>query len=564
VRLFVERARSHKPSFELNEREAPAVAELVARLEGIPLALELAAARVRAMSVADINTRLKDRYKLLTGGGRVLQERQQTLRALVDWSYDMLAGNEQMLLNRLGVFVGGFDLETAEQVCGAEPLDSMDVLDLLTSLVEKSLVMLDEREEGTRYKMLETIADYAREKLRQSEDAESTPARHCDHFLAMAKSANMGLMGPDQAKWTQRVETELDNLRSAMALALSGGVDPIIAVKLTVAMMGFWMQRGYTTEGRNAVRAALAMPAVQSNDVAHAWALYVGAALAESQSAHAQAREMLESCLVLRRGLGNPVDIAATLSTLSLVRLQSDDAAGAAVGEQEALQIFRLLGDRIGEAIGLLHLGQIHVYLGESTQAHAHLERCLAIAREVKNREIEGECELVMGETALEAGDLATAILRFTRSLTICREAGDKRGEANALWWLGKADLRGGDVASARSRLGEALRAFRAFEMWAELIGCLEDQAGLAHAEGNDDLAVRRAAAASASREGLGLARPPRVEHRWQEQLVALRQTMSSEVFDAAWNQGRAAWELNDDVHNALSAQIETRAASMT
>ena len=564
VRLFVERARSHKPSFELNEREAPAVAELVARLEGIPLALELAAARVRAMSVADINTRLKDRYKLLTGGGRVLQERQQTLRALVDWSYDMLAGNEQMLLNRLGVFVGGFDLETAEQVCGAEPLDSMDVLDLLTSLVEKSLVMLDEREEGTRYKMLETIADYAREKLRQSEDAESTPARHCDHFLAMAKSANMGLMGPDQAKWTQRVETELDNLRSAMSLALSGGVDPVIAVKLTVAMMGFWMQRGYTTEGRNGVRAALAMPAVQSNDVAHAWALYVGAALAESQSAHAQAREMLESCLVLRRGLGNPVDIAATLSTLSLVRLQSDDAAGAAVGEQEALQIFRLLGDRIGEAIGLLHLGQIHVYLGESTQAHAHLERCLAIAREVKNREIEGECELVMGETALEAGDLATAILRFTRSLTICREAGDKRGEANALWWLGKADLRGGDVASARSRLGEALRAFRAFEMWAELIGCLEDQAGLAHAEGNDDLAVRRAAAASASREGLGLARPPRVEHRWQEQLVALRQTMSSEVFDAAWNQGRAAWELNDDVHNALSAQIETRAASMT
>ena len=141
VRLFVERAQLHKPSFTLSEREAPAVAELVARLEGIPLALELAAARVRSLSVADINARLNDRYKLLTGGGRVLQERQQTLRALVDWSYDLLDRAEQTALQRLGVFVGGFDLAAAEQVCGADPLDSPDVLDLLRSLVEKSLVM---------------------------------------------------------------------------------------------------------------------------------------------------------------------------------------------------------------------------------------------------------------------------------------------------------------------------------------------------------------------------------------------------------------------------------------
>ena len=167
VRLFVERAQSHNPTFALTEHEAPAVVELVARLEGIPLALELAAARVRLMSVADINVRLRDRYKLLTGGGRVLLERQQTLRALVDWSYDLLNESERTVLNRLAVFVGGFDLEAAEQVCGAEPLEPSGVLDLLGSLVEKSLVMPDQHERGMRYRMLETIRDYAREKLEQ-------------------------------------------------------------------------------------------------------------------------------------------------------------------------------------------------------------------------------------------------------------------------------------------------------------------------------------------------------------------------------------------------------------
>ena len=199
VRLFVDRAQGHKPSFELNEREAPAVAALVERLEGIPLALELAAARVRSLSVADINTRLKDRYKILTGGARVHDERQQTLRALVDWSYELLTESEQTLLNRLSAFVGGFDMPAAELVGGAEPLLADDVLDLIESLLEKSLVMLDDRDEGIRYRMLETIRDYAREKLEHSGELDATLARYRDHFFVMAKAANQGLEGPEQA-----------------------------------------------------------------------------------------------------------------------------------------------------------------------------------------------------------------------------------------------------------------------------------------------------------------------------------------------------------------------------
>ncbi|HWH84657.1 MAG TPA: tetratricopeptide repeat protein [Burkholderiaceae bacterium] len=557
VRLFVDRAQLHRPAFTLNEREAPGVAELVARLEGIPLALELAAARVRSLTVADINIRLKDRYKLLTGGSRVLQERQQTLRALVDWSYELLEPAEQTLLARLAVFVGGFDLAAAEEVCAGEPVDSMDVLDLLGSLVEKSLVMLEERDEGARYRMLETIRDYAREKLDEAaDDAAATAARHCAHYFAMAKAANHGLRGPQQADWIWKVEVELDNVRSAIALALAGGVDSFIAVKFGVAIQNFWTLRGYSTEGRKVVKAALAMPEIQASPVAKAWALYVGAALAESQSDHAEALEMLETCLELRRDLGHPVDIAATLSTLSTARLQEGSAEEARAGESEALGIFRQLGDRVGEAIGLLHLGQIHLHLGNDADARSHLEQCLTIAREIKHQEVEGECELTLGEVAFEQGEQAQACLRFKRSLTVCREAADKRGEANALRWLGRVDLQRDDLATARGRLVEALRAFRAFEIWEEVLGCLEDHSVLALREGRAEVAVGLAASIHCSRERLKLARSPRREAFWQGRLAELRVALPPAQFDECWAEARD-WPIDQAVRQAISAQTE-------
>ena len=560
VRLFVDRAQLHKPGFALNEREAPAVAELVARLEGIPLAIELAAARIRALSVADINARLKDRYKLLTGGSRVLQGRQQTLRALVDWSYELLEPQEQMVLDRLGVFVGGFDLAAAEAVCGHEPLASEDVLDRLGSLIEKSLVMLEERDEGARYLMLETIREYAREKLAQRDDAAAAAARHCEHYFAMAKSANRGLNGPQQADWLWKVEVELDNVRSAVALSLAGGVDTVIAVKFAVAMQGFWILRGYSTEGRKLVQAALALPAIQASPVAQGHALYVGAALAESQGDHAEARKMLETCLGLRRAQGNEIDIAATLSTLSMARLHAGDAVAAVASESEALQIFRRLEDRIGEAIGLLHLGQICLHQGDDAMARSHLEQCLEIAREIRHQEVEGECERVLGEVAFERADLVQASLRFKRSLTVCREAGDKRGEANALRWLARLDLQAGDLASARVRLSDAMRAFRAFEMREELLGCLEDHAELAQAEGKVEIAVGLAASAARSRERLCLTRSPRGELRWQALIGRLRRTMTEAPFDSAWDEAQQ-WQIDEAIRQALSSQIERATA---
>jgi predicted ATPase/class 3 adenylate cyclase len=552
VQLFIERARLQKPGFSLTEKEAPAIAELCTRVEGIPLALELAAARMRSLSVADINTRLRDRFKLLTGGGRVLLERQQTLRALVDWSYDQLPENEQILFDRLSVFAGGFELPAAEEVCGVEPLTPEDVLDLLASLVDKSLVMPEETDDGTRYRTLETIRDYARVKLIERGELQAASERHCNYYFVMAKAGNRGLQGAEQPDWIRRLEAELDNLRAAIAYALEGGGDPIIAVKIEVALQGFRILRGYATEGRGNVRAMLALPAIQAMDIAKAHTLYVGAALADSQSDDWEAERMLETCLALRRDIGNQVDIAATLSTLAAVRLRLGDATRARAGETEALAIFRQLGDRSGEAIALLHLGEVCVHTGADDEAREFLEQSLAIAREVAYQETESDCERMLGQIALENSDLAAARGLFGRALEVCTSAGNKRGAAVALWWLGKVDIATGDTAAAQERLGEALRSFQSFEMNAEMLGCLEDHARLARSLGFAEEAVRLYAAVAAVREKLVLPRPPRSDRRWRDDVEALRHALGDAAFDAAWADGQR-WEIKEAVRRALA-----------
>ncbi|HUP07642.1 MAG TPA: tetratricopeptide repeat protein [Caldimonas sp.] len=545
VRLFLDRAKQHRPSFELTAKEAPQVAEMVLRLEGIPLALELAAARMKAMTLSDINARLKDRFKVLTGGGSVLLERQQTLRALVDWSYVLLNPDEQRVLARLSVFVGGFDLAAAEQVCGAEPLSEFDVMDILQSLVEKSLVMLDQSEESARYSVLETIRDYAHEKLSQSGELASIAALHCQHYFAMTKTASRGLRSAEQAEWVYRVEAELDNIRAAMSLALASGVDPIISVKIAVAMQGFWILRGYSTEGRKLVAQSLKLPAVVESDVAHGHALYVGAALAVSQGDYDEARKMLEKCLELRRRLGNPLDIASTLSTLSMARLPVGDTDGARAAEQEALGIFRELGDLENQAIGLQHLGQIEQYGGHREESLRYLQECLALACSIKHQELEGDCERQLGELAYEAGDLADAIRHVKRSLTICRDAGDKRGEVLATWWLGRVQLREQDLEGARRSLTTAVSAFRAFDIREDLVIGLGDISQLALAEGQASLAVQLAAAVDATSQRLALRRSPHDAQSWAAHLASLRASISAEDHEAAWAKGKH-WDVEE------------------
>ncbi|MFO1272785.1 MAG: tetratricopeptide repeat protein [Rubrivivax sp.] len=552
AQLFIERARLHKPGFEVTERDAAAVAELVVRLEGIPLALELAAARVRAMSIADINLRLRDRYKLLTGGARALQQRQQTLRALVDWSYDMLSENEQTLLGRLAAFVGGFVLEAAEAVCEGDPLESFDILDLLTSLVEKSLVMLEEREGQSRYRMLETIREYAAEKLAQRGGGEAVAARHADFYFALAKHVRDGLMGPEQAQWVEAAEADLDNIRAATASALQGRADAFIAVKLAVALQSFWQLRGYATEGRAVVKAALALPAVQAAEMAQAWALYVGAALAGSQGDHAEAQKMLAQCLELRRRLGNPVDIAATLSTLALSRFRCGDAQGAIECEREALAMFRQLEDKVGEAIGQTHLGEYIAAQGDDDTARRELAQALKLARAIGHRELEVDCEIMLGSIDFESGQMGAAREHFARVQAISHDAGDRTHESVSFWCQGRVDLAEGLVAEAAPKLARALEAFQAHEQRAELLGCVEDHAMLAQATGRGPAAAALAAAASEMRQRLALQRVGRSRARWDTWLVALRETLGSTAFEAAWQSG-VPWDAAEMVRQALA-----------
>jgi predicted ATPase/class 3 adenylate cyclase len=572
VQLFVERARLQKPSFSLTERDAPAIAELCARLDGIPLALELAAARVRSLSIADINARLNDRFKLLIGGSRVALERQQTLRALVSWSYDLLQEREQMLLDRLSVFAGGFDLAAAESVCGAEPLASEDVIDLLSSLVEKSLVMVEQGEGVSRYGLLETIREFAREHLKSKrydmlgtirefaqerlvdrDDLAATAKRHCDYFFEFSKNVNRKLLGAEQAEWIGRAEADLDNLRAAIALAMSGGVDHVIAVKLEVALMRFRILRGYSTEARNNIRTMLTLPGVREPNFFRAHALYVGGVLATNQADHAEAAAMLTECLAIRRGLDKPSETAAALSTLATLYLQQDDATKARECEEEAIAIFRETKYELGEAIGLANLGEISVRQADDPGAREFFEQCLVISRRIEHRELESECERNLGEIALRADDLQAAHTRFTRSLKICQDAQDKRGEAITLWHLGATDAARGDHELAFKRFSDALRTLQAFEMNAEALDCLEDYARLLETARQVEYAVRIYAAAASIREALRLPRSARQEAEMQSRLKTARAEVGDRDFETAWSTGRT-WSRNEAIEHALAA----------
>jgi len=570
VQLFVERARLQKSSFSVTEGDAPGIAELCSRLEGIPLALELAAARLRSLSVADINARLHDRFKLLTGGSRVALERQQTLRALVSWSYDLLQEKEKIVLDRLSVFAAGFDLEAAEAVCGADPIAPEEVLDLVSSLVEKSLVMVEQAADASRYGLLETIREFAlehlkkrygllgtikefaQERLQDRGDLAATAARHCAHYLAVAKTAQDKLEGPEQAEWMRHLELDLDNFRAAIGLAMGGGVDVVIAVKLEVALMRFRILRGYSTEARNNIRTVLTNPALREPSVARAHALYVGGVLATNQGDNSEAEKTLAECLAIRRGFANPSETAGTLSTLATLYLQMGDAAKARDCEDEAIGIFREIGDQIGEAIGLANLGEISLRQGDDQRAKEYFERSLSLSKAINHQELESECERNLGEIALRAGDVSAAETRFARALKVCRDSEDKRGEAITIWRFALANAAGGDLDSAQRKMGEALRAFQLFQMNAETVDCLEDYAELLRGLGRVYDAVRLHAAAAASRAKLVLPRSEHMDAKHQKTIDAARSAVGEKAFAEAWSGGRE-WSLKHAIDHVLA-----------
>ncbi len=314
ARLFVERVRLHRPAFGITAASAPVLASVCRRLDGIPLAIELAAARVRSMSLEEVSQRLDGLFSLLTGGSLTDLPRQRTLRSLIDWSYELLHDSERKLLCRLSVFAGGWTLDAAEKICSDDGMGSGDILAGLESLADKSLVTTDERQGATRYGLLETVRQYAQERLAESGDEAPTRGRHLDYFRALVSKPGPRLRDAEQQVYLDEMETEHDNLRSALAWSRTGDAEG--GLRLAHAASWFWFMRGYLSEGRSWLDTMLDTVPKSDDSIDRVRALNASGNLAWNQCDHPAARALYEESLAIVRKLGHRQGIATMLNNL--------------------------------------------------------------------------------------------------------------------------------------------------------------------------------------------------------------------------------------------------------
>jgi predicted ATPase len=508
VRLFVDRARAVRPSFQVDAANAPALASVCARLDGIPLALELAAARVRSLSVEEVNQRLDHRFRLLTGGSRTALPRQQTLRSLIDWSYDLLQANEQALLCRLAVFASGWTLAAAERVCSSADVGAETIWEILTSLADKSLVLAEDRAGTTRYRLLETVRQYARDRLLETGEGAVWRDRHLSCFVSLAEEAEPQLTGAEQQAWFDRLEAEHDNMRSALAWSAAVGGDAASGLRLAGALWWFWFVRGYLGEGRQWLSGLLA--AAPAEPPARAKALAAAGGLARQQGDYAAAHALYEQCLALQRERDDRRGIAAGLSNLGLVAFHRGDTAAARAPLDEGLAMQRELGDRQGIAMSLNSMGMLTADHADYPAAQAAYEESLAIRRELRDRQGVAVALNNLGIVAAHQGDYAAARALYEEGLAMRRELGDRRGVALTLNNLGMVAYENGDTAAARTVFEESLVVFRELGDRRGIALSLTNLGGVAAVQGDpptaralheESLAIHREAG-----DGLGIA----------------------------------------------------------
>jgi predicted ATPase/class 3 adenylate cyclase/Tfp pilus assembly protein PilF len=503
VRLFHDRAGQSLPGFTLTPQNVGIVAQMCRQLDGIPLAIELAAARVKLLSVEQIAARLDDRFRLLTAGNRAALPRHQTLRAAIDWSHELLSEPERVLLRRLSVFVGGFSLEAAEAVCAQEdrpttnderPTDQAlldvgrwslvvgryEVLDLLGQLVDKSLVLTEtvDATEAVRYRLLETIRQYAAEHLRRAGEEATTRGRHRDWFLALAEQAEPHLTGPEQARWLERLEREHENLRAALDWSAETG-DGAAGLRLARALWQFWWVRGYLAEGRRRLVTFLDMagegatagepergaPGAQRpttgaqhpSPAIRAKSLHGAGILACDQGDYPVARAFLEESLAIKRELGDKRGTAASLNNLGHVLRLQGDYEGARRLYEESLATCRELNDRRGMAFAQSALGLVARYQGDYPTAQRFYEASLQLGRETGDPRGVAVALNNLALLAQDQGRYAEARSLYTESLAAKRELGDRRGIALSLNGLGLVDLHEGNLESAEALFAESL-----------------------------------------------------------------------------------------------------------
>jgi predicted ATPase/class 3 adenylate cyclase len=543
IRLFVERAQAIKPGFDLSDANAADVATICLRLDGLPLAIELAAARVRVLSPSQLLARLDNRLRLLTGGSRDLPARQQTLRAAIEWSHDLLSPDDQVLFARLSVFAGGCTLEAAEAVCAKVAGQTLDVLDGVESLAQKSLLREDFDPYGSpRFRCLETIREFAMERLEVSGSASAVRQAHASFYLDLAESAEPYLQGPDQVAWLDRLSIEHDNFRAALS-TLEGVPDALTELRLAGALWRFWWVRGYLTEGRGWLERALVQS--QDHDPAIAAKAFSGAGiLAESQGDYDQAETLHDRALALSRKIGDRIGTASSLTNLGIIaRIQGDHDRAAHLHER-ALAMWEEIGDNRGVASSAYELGVLALTESDWPEAERHLKRSLEIGREIGAPAVlapiyDGlgvlafyECEygramhyyeeglalwqalddsrmvahslVNMAEAYYFQGDGDRAEALNTRALALFRELADRRGTAYTLAQIGKLALEKNDVAAAAIHFRESLTLRRHVGEKAAIAESLEGFAEVAAAFARPAEAGRLLGAASALREEIG------------------------------------------------------------
>lgn len=460
IQLFVERARAVNPDFELTADNAPAIAQICQQLDGIPLALELAAGRARAMTPEQIAARLDDRFRLLTGGSRTALPRQQTLKALIDWSWDLLVESERVLLRRLSVFWGGWTLEAAEAVCADATLHDVDVLNWLSHLVDKSLIAVESEAGGAaRYRLLETLRQYAREKLVDAGEAKAVRARHLAFYLALAEQAEPHLHDAEQLTWLERLTQEHDNLRAALKWALADkdqpNWSPEAGLKLAAALTGFWYLRGFWNEGREWLTVMLSL-APDDDALTHPRAKALASAgwLADERGPEA---EYYAEALRLFQRLGHQRGMAFCLRGLGVRATNEGDLDTSAQLLNDSLALFKEAQDVWGIALVHLNLGWRVSYGNDQPQAEAIWEAGLQLFRQVGDRWGIAVTLGALSYIARLRGQYARAAAVSEESLQLFRELGDKAGIAVSLGRLGNVAFRQGNYAQAQTFIEQGL-----------------------------------------------------------------------------------------------------------
>jgi predicted ATPase/class 3 adenylate cyclase len=517
IRLFVDRATAVRAGFRLTTENVSAVVRICHRLDGIPLALELAAARTRVLKVEQIAERLDNRFRLLTVGGRAALPHHQTLRATIDWSYDLLPEKECVVFRRLSVFAGGWRLEDAEEVCANQPAEGLEVLvdrvevfDLLDSLISKSLVLVDYTgDEAARYRMLETIRQYAADKLEEAGETALMRDQHLKIYINLMEEAAPALEGIEQADWMNRLENELDNLRAALVWAregLCGDLGPELALSLTQ----FWYTRGYFIEGRDQLKAMLT-------------AAPPGTAL--------QAR-LLDAIAFMSRYLGDHEDVRRAI-------LQSK-------------AIWLGLGNQQGVADSLANLGYATLYRGEFDEAKGIYEDSLAIYRSLDNWQGIADASSHLGVIAFYQAHYQVATELHNESLAIWRTLGDRKGIAYALRHLADTALQAGNEQKAYGHAMECLLTSRELAYKEGMCGSLEVFAGLA-AQRDPVLALHLLGVAAVERETVGISLAKTHQLVIDDWIRPARERLSYQA-DTVYKEGRRSISLEQAIASVLSS----------